>query len=225
MNKIKIILATILLSGCVGEDFIDDRVDERVEIANPISELKVGDTYQFNARFFNNVGKIDEATFEWQSSGPDIISVDGNGLATGLSEGNVIISVSVPEVAGLKYELPVMAGAETVVMENPNERSGTIQTTSSYTLEGDFTIVKTEEGLELQLASNYKASTALPGLYVYLTNNPATVNGAYEIGEVKVFSGANTMAIGGSVGIMDYAYLLYFCKPFNVKVGHGEIGN
>ncbi|MEM9549152.1 MAG: hypothetical protein AAGA77_24405, partial [Bacteroidota bacterium] len=62
----------------------------------------------------------------------------------------------------------------------------------------------------------------LPGLYVYLTNNRNTTANALEIGAVEVFNGAHTYTVE-DVGINDYKFLLYFCKPFNVKVGDGEI--
>jgi len=61
-------------------------------------------------------------------------------------------------------------------------------------------------------------------LYVYLTNNPSTTAGALEIGKVTVFEGTHIYTIEGDIPLNQYNYLLYFCKPFNVKVGDGEIG-
>ena len=46
-----------------------------------------------------------------------------------------------------------------------------------------------------------------------------------EIGEVKVFKGAHRYTIGGDIALNQYKYLLYYCKPFNVKVGDGEFGD
>jgi len=81
-----------------------------------------------------------------------------------------------------------------------------------------------EEGgnLTLRFEDDYRASTALPGLYVYLTNNPNSTNSALEIGAVTTFSGAHTYTIE-DVDISEYQYILYFCKPFNVEVGEGLI--
>ena len=110
------------------------------------------------------------------------------------------------------------------MVSNP-ERTGSLQTTSSYLLEGDFVLSEIDGILTLSFASNYKASTALPGLYVYLTNNPNTTSGAYEIGKVTDFNGVHTYTLPSSIGIMDYDYVLYFCKPFNVKVGDGQFDN
>jgi len=101
-------------------------------------------------------------------------------------------------------------------------RIGTIRTTSSYKLEGDFTLKEEDGKLIIDIADNYEASDALPGLYIYLTNNPNTNTGAVEIGAVDIFKGAHTYEVTG-VNINDFDYLLYFCKPFGVKVGDGEI--
>ena len=224
MKNLTILIGVIfLITGCIGEDVIDDRVDERVVVDNLISELKVGDTYQFEITFFNNVGKVEDANVTWTSSNPTVISVASNGLAEALTEGMSQISVVAND--NVKYEFSVEAGSETVAMENPDERTGTIKTTSSYTLEGDFSLAKIDGALVLQLANNFKATSALPGLFAYLSNNPSSISGAYEIGEVKVFSGANTMSVASSVGIMDYSHVVYFCKPFNVKVGDGKMSN
>jgi len=77
-------------------------------------------------------------------------------------------------------------------------------------------------GVALNIADNYKTTSALPGFYVYLTNNPNSINDAVEIGEVTIFEGAHSYEILG-VGLTDYDYVLYFCKPFRVKVGDGKI--
>ena len=117
----------------------------------------------------------------------------------------------------------VTAGASTTEIEVSTVRSGVIQTTTFYDLEGDFELIQNDDGtLTLDIADNYRASSGLPGLYVYLTNNPRSISGAFEIGEVNVFSGAHSFEIDG-VELNQFNYLLYFCKPFNVKVGDGEI--
>jgi len=102
--------------------------------------------------------------------------------------------------------------------------SGTINTTSSYKLTGSFTFSESAQSsdLELKLDDDYCASTALPGLYVYLSNNRNNISSGLEIGAVEVFSGAHTYNIPNT-GINDYSFIVYFCKPFNVKVGDGEL--
>ena len=111
-----------------------------------------------------------------------------------------------------------------VVVTAPQSYQGTIQTTSSYKLTGSYEYGLNDAGqLVLDIAGNYEASTALPGLYVYLSNNPNSTSGSYEIGEVTVFNGAHSYTLPSSVDISDYKYILYWCKPFNAKVGDSTI--
>ena len=112
--------------------------------------------------------------------------------------------------------------ADTTVVGGDDQKAGSIRTTSSYLLEGDFTITQSEGNLVIQFASNYKASRSLPGLYVYLSNNPNSTSDAKEIGAVTVFEGVHSYTVPG-IGLEDYTYLLYYCKPFRVKVGDGKI--
>lgn len=100
--------------------------------------------------------------------------------------------------------------------------TGKIKTTSTYELSGDYVLKSEGADLLLSLDDNYEASNALPVLYIYLSNNSASIEDALEIGAVTVFKGAHSYTIPNT-GINDYAYILYFCKPFNVKVGEGVI--
>lgn len=224
MRYVIYLLILFSLSGCIGDDIIFDTVPEAVRILNPLDSLTVGNTHQFEARFTNNIGQAEERNVIWSCSDEAVMSVDENGLATGLAEGKATITAEVL----LDGQAPVSDAVEVVVSEeevvgNPSEaRSGMIRTTSSYLLEGSFTLRQDGDDIVLEFGDDYRASTSLPGLYVYLTNNPATANNAFEIGRVQTFSGGHSYRISG-VGLNDYDYLLYWCKPFSVKVGDGAI--
>jgi len=112
---------------------------------------------------------------------------------------------------------------ETVIVVAPQFFEGQVNTTSSYILQGNYRYGYVDGVLKLQLDDTYKADTTLPGLYVYLGNNPNTVSGAYEIGKVTVFEGEHSYTLPSSFGLMDYKYILYWCKPFNVKVGDTQL--
>jgi hypothetical protein len=101
-------------------------------------------------------------------------------------------------------------------------RNGVIETTSFYTLTGTFEITETDTGIRIDIGEDYEASESLPGLYIYLGNNPNSIGNAVEIQGVQVFAGAHSYEVEG-VGINDYDFLLYWCKPFGVKVGDGKI--
>ena len=150
--------------------------------------------------------------------------IDANGLASAIAQGNALIYADVDLADGrtLREEMAIEISMVTTVVEAPTSRTGTIQTTTFYDLAGDFEISEVDGKLVINIADNYVASSALPGLYVYLTNNPNSIGDALEIGEVEVFEGAHSYELE-NVGLTDYDYILYFCKPFRVKVGDGEI--
>ena len=213
----------LVFNNCIGDDILDDAVPESVMITNPIDTIGQGDAYQFEARFLNNVGIEENRPVKWTSSAPSLLSIDQNGLANGLTKGVAVITAEValtgkPSVTDV---IQVVIADNTSTNPNDNTRAGKLKATSSYTLTGDFTLEKQGSDLILTLAGNYKASSSLPGLYVYLSNNPNSIANALEIGPVTVFYGAHAYTIGGNIGLNDYAHLLYYCKPFNVKVGEG----
>lgn len=221
-----LLLLTLFLSSCVGDDIIADRVDEKLAINNPIEQLTLNRTYQYTTKYTDNVGQVKTPQVTWTSSQPGIISVSNTGLITALTIGQATVTASVTTAGGetITTEDMVMTTNQNIDNNGPREKKGTIRTTSSYALRGDFTIkeIPNTNDLELSISANYMASSSLPGLYLYLTNNPNTVNNAKEIAKVAVFNGAHKYTIKNT-GINDFSHLLYWCKPFSVKVGDGEI--
>jgi len=223
-NVFYITLLTILFSSCIGDDIIMDRVDETLRITSQAASIAAGETFQFEARYTNNIGNTEEGRVIWRSSDASVLAITEDGLATAIARGNVIVSAEATLEDGslLVEEMEVEVSMVTVEVAAPTSRSGVIATTTFYVLEGDFTLNEIEDGVSLEIADNYETTSALPGLYIYLTNNPNSINDAFEIGEVTVFEGAHSYEISG-VGLNDYDYVLYFCKPFRVKVGDGAI--
>ena len=207
--------------GCIGDDLIMDEVEPIIRIMNAIDTLALGSDYTFTYAYFNNTGQEESISgASWSSDNPTAISVDDFGVATAQDVGTATITVELvnPDGIQVRDEHTVVVGENTVT--NNQGRSGTLRTTSSYTLEGAFTLNVDDEDLILEFSEDYEASSNLPGLFIYLTNNPNTINNAFEIGAVEVFSGAHSYTIEG-VDLNDYSHVLYFCKPFVVKVGDG----
>lgn len=215
------IISCLFIMGCIGNDFVFDEVDPELRITSNIDTMKIGTSLQLEHMYLNNVGAEEMISPTWSSADETVISISTDGLAEALQEGSSLISIEYTSDTGtLRDEKTVYVGQNEST--GGTSASGVIQTTSSYLLEGDFSIEERDSGIRIEIAENYRASTALPGLYVYLTNNKNTTANALEIGAVQVFSGAHHYDIP-NVGVNDYSHILYFCKPFNVKVGDGEI--
>lgn len=223
--KYVLFLVLLSLSGCIGDDILFDTVEAELRVLNPIDTLALGDSYQFELAYFNTTG-IEEGLKEvtWQSSATDIVSIDQDGIALARKEGKSVLSVTGTSMDGtmVATEWELVVGKTTIL--SGGTRTGKLTSTSSYRLTGDFQLRESAEGLVLAFADNYSASTALPGLYIYLSNNPNSVDNAFEIGKVQVFEGIHEYVIK-EVEINDFAHLIYYCKPFRVKVGGGAFEN
>lgn len=213
----------ITATGCIGDDIVDDMVQETLRITSQLNELAVGDTYKFTARYTNNVGIIEQADVIWTSSAEQFLTIDDTGLATGITEGEATVTARVVLPDKTLSDAKLITVTDTTIIVNPGVRTGSLMTTSSYSLKGNFSLEMDGDDFVLSLDETYAASSNLPGLYVYLGNNPATTNGAYEIAEVEVFNGAHAYVIpGDDIELDEHTYVLYWCKPFNVKVGEGQ---
>ncbi len=218
------LFTVVLFSGCIKDDFIDDRVDPVLRFTTSLDTIEIDTEFQLEAMYLNNIGREETPDLDWTSLNPDILTVNQTGLINAIMAGTATIMVSFETEEGITVsdQMDITVGEETVI--TIEAKGGTIRTTSSYTLEGDFTLEEVGGNLVITVAENYRASSNLPGLFIYLTNNPATTTDALEIGPVQTFNGAHTYEIPG-VGINDFQFLLYFCKPFNIKVGDGEIND
>lgn len=225
MKKLLFLFSIISLSlaSCIQDDVIEDFVEPTLRITTVPDTILEGTDFQFSITYLNNIGLPEEITPTWTSSAPEIISINSNGLATAISKGASTIQVSYTQGdINVSEEIIVNVGEVTTIVVEPSEKSGVIRTTTFYDLEGDFTITETDGKLIIDIADNYVASAGLPGLFLYLSNNPNSINNAFEVSAVEVFSGEHSYEVDG-IGLDEYSHLLYFCKPFNVKVGDGEI--
>jgi uncharacterized protein YjdB len=194
-------------------------IDERISINNPIEDLNINNTHQYTTTYTNSSGETENTAITWQSSNTNVLTVSNTGLITAIAPGEAVVTATVNSSNN------TLTTQDTVIVigNTTQEKTGTLKTSSSYELRGDFTLkeIPNTNDLELTIDENYKASDRLPGLYLYFTNNINTVANAKEIQKVTVFEGAHTYIIKNT-GINDFTHLLYWCKPFGVDVGNGE---
>lgn len=249
-KKIALLTSFVFYFNCVGIDINDDFIEPTLRITSgQIISFKVGQSFQFQAKYFDTSGTlVNNPNLIWTSSPPDALTISNKGLATATKSGQAIIQVSVITSLGTtitdKTSFNIMevitteTSSETisntttststdgndVIVTVPNLYQGIIRTTSNYKLSGSYEYgLDSSEKLVLNIAEDYEASTSLPGLYLYLSNNPNSTIEAYEIAKVTVYNGAHSYTLPSNIQINDYKYILYWCKPFNIKVGDSSI--
>lgn len=204
-----------------SDEFTVNTIGEMMSINNPLNKLMVGETHQYTTTYTDNTGQNGNVSISWSSSNEAIASINQEGFLTATNIGEVTIKASYTNANG---EEILDTNTFSIQGKAVNTKSGTIGSTSSYELTGTFMLseIPGTNNLELKIENNYKASTSLPGLYLYLTNNPNTIANAKKIQKVAVFNGAHNYIIENT-SINEFSHLLYWCKPFSVKVGDGEI--
>lgn len=216
-----LLLSVMLLQSCIKDDIVLDSVEPELRITSMIETLEINSTHQFESTYLNNVGIEEEVELVWTSTDESIITITPAGFAEALSAGSVRLIVSyVEDGINLFDEITVVVGETTTVTNTV--LTGQIRTTSSYVLQGGFTVEQVDDDVVISIDDSYRASSSLPGLYVYLSNNQSTVANALELARVRTFSGQHQYVVQ-NINMNDFRYLVYFCKPFNVKVGDGEI--
>jgi len=222
MKKVflSVFVVVTALTSCIKEDILDDFVPPVLRINNPVDTIGADGTYQLDVSYFNSVGMLDETIpVWWSSSDESIATISDDGLITPVTSGEFTVKIEVQEDDAVWVESKdINIGESTVVTKQV--KTGEIITTSSYVLTGNFIVEEDGDDLLISIDETYETTSVLPLLVLYLTNNASTTNGALEVAPVTVFSGAHTYRVP-NVGINDYSHLLYFCKPFNVKVGEG----
>lgn len=211
------IIFFIAFTSCIGTDVVDQElVPERLAITAKADSIKVGETYMFEAQYFDNLGSPVAANITWESSDPGIISVDENGLAQANIAGNITLTAKVNEAQDV---VTVNAGEKTSV--SLTERTGVFAGNRDYVVTGDFTLSNVTGNLILTFDDNFSASNG-PGLYVYLTNSESSISGGNEVGKLKSNSGGQSYTVSGNINVATYDYVLIYCKPFGIPFGVGQ---
>jgi len=225
MKKIKslawMLFVSVTLFGCIGTDIVEEIiVDEQLTITSRILTLAIGESYQFEADFFDEMGERVEIGGEWNSSDEAIVSITADGLAMALAAGEVTITVS---SGSIRDEITLGTGATTTF--RALERTGNFMGLRDYTVNGGFTLTENGENLELTFSNNFQASNG-PGLFVYLSNSATRVTGGVEVGRLMSNSGSQSYTISRQNAQLDtYNHIVIYCKPFGVGFGTGEFDN
>jgi len=193
-------------------------VDPEVRFTAFTNSLVVGQTFQFEASYFDEFGQSDEnTTLEWSSSSNDLLTIDASGLATATGPGTVQVTVS---GEGLNAMMEVILEAE-----GNSQRTGSLRGTG-YDISGSFTLSEDDNGDLILSFEDAMIDRSAPGPYFYLTNQDRNVSGGVNLGKSQngTFE-INVTENFPDVELNTYANVMVWCEPFNVRLGIGSFDN
>lgn len=170
---------------------------------NEISSLNINSNHQYTIIYGGTT------VITWESSNSAVATINANtGLVTAVAIGNTTITATTTkggEVLTDTTDLEIIAtNSRTAIMSGSYDLSGTVTLTS----------------LSLVFSDDFNVNTA-PGGYFYLSNNPNSIVGGIQVSEqLTKRSGTWTIPLN-NIGINDYKYLIFWCRPFNVYLGNG----
>ncbi len=114
-----------------------------------------------------------------------------------------------------KEENAILPGGTDNVTEPVGQMAEIGVFTGAYNLQGTFIV----DGSGITINNDYQGTTA-PGPVWYLSNNEKGVSGGVRLENAR--KGAGGYKIETNVAL-DYKYLVMWCQPFSVYIGHGII--
>ena len=225
---------TAMLSGCIGTDIIDDAADLPPTITPPADpSLKVGDTLRLTVQVTRPIGNDDEVTLFWNSSRPEVLTVDNTGLVTALAEGTAEVTAAANGVESAPLLLAVGEEEEEAPpppVATDAAREGTLMGQGGYTAEGTVTLSQDDTGnVILTTSDDFNVSFAA-GTFLYLSNSEdgrQTATTGLEVADVsESTTGAQTFnvtEVDASVALDTYRYVVVLCKPFSLTFGTAEL--
>jgi hypothetical protein len=181
-------------------------------------ELALGSSERFTAMALNlSGGPVSNATFTWESSAPDVASIDGQGLARALKAGTTEVTATTGGVRSLPAVLRVPGQRRTGLFA---ARGGT-----NYTVRGTAILEEQEDGaLVVRFEDNFATSSG-PGLEVFLSSTSVVNAGSLNLGTLQSTRGAQSYRVGDrSVALDTYDFVVIHCVPFNVTFGAAQLG-
>ena len=171
------------LTSCIQEDIVNDAVPEELRIISSVNSLKVGDIIIFSASYFNNVGQQENKTIVWESSNENVLSIDNStSNITAHAEGTATITVKTTGDSGELTDSQIITVVKDGEVVAPVEtaKKGTFSATSSYDSSGDFEMIETPTGIQINLASNYIGDESLPGFALFFNQQSKHVNQCFR---------------------------------------------
>lgn len=221
LKKFIPVLTLLMFYGCIGTDIVEEvLVPADLAISRTADSIQIGNTFAFEADYFNEFGQMEAVEINWSSTDPTIISINDTGEGTALDVGSSFIKAAYMNVVD-----SILVSVATVVNSELSIREGIFKGNRDYEVNGTFTLAEMGNDLELSFDSDFTASNG-PGLFVYLSNSQENVTGGVEVGQLQSNSGAQSYTISMSdAQLGTYRFVLIYCKPFGIPFGIGTFNN
>ncbi len=227
------ILLAGLLTSCIGTDLVDDTlVDPIIEIAPRIDSIPVGETQQFIATYYNQLGDPVDTTITWTSTNTNSITINADGLATSIDTGSVTIIAAVGAVTD-----SLVLNTKGVTNQVLSRTGSFIDGVSPYKASGMATLEEVNGELIVSFSSDFQMTSG-PGIYVFLgRSNTGTFNftpGGNEIDNLSAqltqnritnFDGARQYTVPAGIDINDYDHVVLYCITVGGVFGSAELNN
>ena len=132
----------------------------------------------------------------------------------------IFFSVLMAVSCSKEESAPALSPADILMMSddpwadlNLTGPTGTLN--GGYGLTGTFRV----DGEGIYINNDYQGNTA-PGAFWFLSDSSSNVDNGVELGASPSGAGAHKLTTQQA---LDYKYLVMWCKPFSVRIGHGEI--
>lgn len=174
-----------------------------------VQQLTLNQTATITATGKTNSGSIFPGlSFTWQSDNTNMVTVSNQGVVTGKAYGTAFVIASAMGI----QSAPLMAQVV---------RSGSFSGNGS----GGKATLKIENGiLKLETSTDFNFNSSAPDLRIYLTNNSSGVTGALEIASLNNSKGRQVWNVVAPTTIVQFRYVLIWCKQFGGSYGVADLG-
>lgn len=132
---VAILTLPLLLPGCGGDDSVQPDAVASVSVTASPNQIEVGESVQLTVVVRNSAGgTLTGRTVTYESNAPEVASVDPEGLVTGVSAGNALITATSEGVEGTVNIAvsDVQVALVTVTPDDPDLEVGeTVQLTAT----------------------------------------------------------------------------------------------
>lgn len=193
----------------------------KVVITAQQTVLETGASTQLAATAYNASNQaLPMSTVNWTSSDSGVLSIDANGVVTGLNVGMASITARVDNVNSLPLVIQVtpVGGIS---------RTGTFSGNMGYSVSGTATLKQSGSSLTLELGADFQASSG-PQLGVYLAKSASgslNTQNSLKLSNLLGNSGLQSYDVPAGVDLNEYDYVVIYCIPFTVRFGTAQLNN